>query len=467
MPAPPSDKPKQATITVKGLLDLIDEKCSKETCEALQKELSLLSGMLGVETPEEGEDPVPVTGAAFQLISNMVDSLKGDLTEKYPSAELLKKELTALWKCMTSKHTHHGEWADNWTYRDVVTVEDDNCLLGGGEDPAPDQIKVVTPVDIGSTVFHTVDGKHCLFESLVDDNTTEPSKASVLEGLWLNYCDLKEVIDCVLPRRIITDCHENCDDPNQDGVYEGKKLCERVDDLEECVICTVEDTDSVDLTKTNLPDGGASIKADIKLDPDKDNMLSVSSDGVLVLDTRGDLPAGAQTFVSGIIGTYSIVHGTTPVTRTATDKAGITMDVYEFQDNTLTLDPAKYKYLSVPGRKLVISGNASIGYWAEIEDKSLRCISPLQWGTVVYVDGKLVKSEGDKYAVNQSGNNSGLSDNFSFTVTTTGKPIAIKFAYVMTAVTDPGPTNQKLAAAGDGLQVDMGSATLTFTADIH
>ena len=103
---------------------------------------------------------------------------------------------------MYDKQQHHGMWKDNFTTRDVIPTED-MCLLDGEED-APKTIKVITPVDVGSTVFNIIEGKKCLFESLVDNNITEPTKLSVLEGKWINYCDIKAVIDCVLPRKIIT-----------------------------------------------------------------------------------------------------------------------------------------------------------------------------------------------------------------------------------------------------------------------
>ena len=55
---------------------------------------------------------------------------------------------------------------------------------------------------------------------------------SVLDGKWFNYCDLQEVVNCVIPRTKVTDCHHNCDDPNKDGVVENMTLCQRVEALE-------------------------------------------------------------------------------------------------------------------------------------------------------------------------------------------------------------------------------------------
>jgi hypothetical protein len=202
--------------------------------------------MLGLEDHKPSKPPVPgqplpkppvnkpLPDMAFQLISNMVSSLNvadKELKGKYPSALLLKEQLKALWTCLADKQQHHGMWKDNFTTRDVVPTED-MCVLDGEEDK-PKTIKVITPVDIGSTVFNIIEGKKCLFESLVDNNITEPTKKSVLEGKWINYCDIKAVIDCVLPRRLVTDCKEGCDkDKNKDGVIEDKTMCQRMEAVE-------------------------------------------------------------------------------------------------------------------------------------------------------------------------------------------------------------------------------------------
>jgi len=242
IPSPPSNRPKPPTITVEGLLKLINDKCDKETCGLLQVEIELLYLMLGLEEHRPtkpgtgGPDPKPpvvnppLPDMAFQLVSNMVGSLQGDLKDKYPSAALLKAQLKALWTCMYEKQEHHGMWKDNFTTRDVIPTND-MCLLDGAAD-VPKTIKVITPVDVGSTVFHIIEGKKCLFESLVDNNITEPSKLTVLEGKWINYCDIRAVIDCVLPRTIITNCKDKCDDPNKDGVHEGKTMCQRMEAVE-------------------------------------------------------------------------------------------------------------------------------------------------------------------------------------------------------------------------------------------
>jgi len=232
-------------ITVENLLKLIEAKCDKETCKLLQYEMELLYLLLGLDRPDKpgvpGVKPPVLDVTKFQLVSNMVDTLVGaDLKDKYPSAELLKKELMAIWKCMYNKQQHHGEWKDNFTYRNVsAPTGNANCIIDGGKDPAPGKIKVITPVDVGSTVFHTIGGKKCLFESLVDNNITPPSKLAVLDGLWINYCDIKEVIDCVIPRRKLVDCKDACSDPDKDGVIEDKKLCERV----KCIETQICDTD--------------------------------------------------------------------------------------------------------------------------------------------------------------------------------------------------------------------------------
>jgi len=300
------------TITIEDLLKLIETKCDKETCKLLSYEIGLLYLLLELDRDDHshpdhplhpgngggtnpgnpgGGTPIPpVHHKKFQLIKNMVQDLKGGkLKDHYPSAQLLKDELLKLWQCLANKLQHHGEWKDNWSFRDIQQLPGGNCLFEHGKDPAPGKIKVVTPVDVGSTVFHEIEGKHCLFESLVDNNITEPSKLAVLEGKWMNYCDLKEVIDCVLPRKIITNCKDKCDDPNKDGVHEDLVLCKRVSNLEECVICTVIDTNTVDLTKTRLPDNGStvkpsqvgnSIKADVIISKQPNNGIVAKPDGI-------------------------------------------------------------------------------------------------------------------------------------------------------------------------------------------
>ena len=230
IPTPPIQKPKPPGISVEGILKLIEQKCDKLTCAILQEEILMLYLLLGLEDHNPGNGgggDKPLPDMAFQLISNMVESLTGDLKGKYPSAEFLKVQLQMLWKCIYEKQQHHGEWKNNFTLREVIGTTS-KCLLDGETDYAPKTIKVITPVDVGSTVFNTIEGKKCLFESLVDGNITEPTKLTVLQGKWINYCDIKAVIDCVLPRQIITDCKDKCDDPNHDGVHEGKTMCERM-----------------------------------------------------------------------------------------------------------------------------------------------------------------------------------------------------------------------------------------------
>ncbi len=239
------------SISAKGLLELINQKCDKEICQLLQIEISLLFAIFELEhlrpdptlpivpvDPTDPTDPalpnVPAIPSkkAIQLVNNMVETLEGDLTGKYTSAKLLVRELKTLWDCMANKQQHHGEWDSNFVMRDIQSTTEDLCFYDG--DPAVSTIKIIVPVDVGSTVFHTVNGKRCLFESLVDNNIEEPSKMSVLEGKWLNYCDLKEVVDCVLPRAKITaiNCADACDDLDGDGIIEGKTMCERMEAVE-------------------------------------------------------------------------------------------------------------------------------------------------------------------------------------------------------------------------------------------
>ena len=258
---PRPGRPGGANVTLAELLRLINTKCDKETCEHVQVQIKLLYKVLGLVDfqpgpPDVGPNPDPDFGhrpeidlpskptpnpdpgfsikplpdLAFQLISNMVDSLEGDLEDKYPSAELLKEQLTLLWDCLNTKQTHHGEWEDNFTWR-KVTPSTDLCVLGGNEDTAPKAIRVIIPVDAGSTVFNTVNDRRCLYESLEDDNTSVPNPISVAEGKWINYCDIQDVIKCVLPSHIAS-CTEGCEDDSGTGVIQDPTLCERMDAVE-------------------------------------------------------------------------------------------------------------------------------------------------------------------------------------------------------------------------------------------
>ena len=468
--APGSSRPTPPKITIEDLLKLIESKCDKETCQLLQYEIELLYLLLELERPTlpPGTNPPgvivpPVHHKKFQLIANMVDTLQGGkLKDKYPSAQLLKDELLLLWQCMYNKQQHHGEWDKNFTYREVIKFGDnEKCLLDGGKDPAPDKLKVITPVDVGSTVFNTVDGKRCLFESLVDNNIVEPTKLSVLDGLWMNYCDLKEVIDCVLPRTKITDCKEACDDTNKDGVKEGKKLCKRVTDIEDCTICTVVDTNSVDLTKTKLANGvGNSLKADVKIDPDAKNLLSITPNGLLA--THDNLPVGAVTMISKVSGSTDVALDGHPDYK-ADDPSvvGSHWWWYEFGHESVILKASDYSYLKTVGENLVLTFNASVGYYiGNSKSSASEQVNPYQWGTVMYLDGKRVKAAGDMYSCNRLGDSSGLADNGSLTITTTGKDIKITVGYVA-AISDTSDPSSKTGAT---FSYDMASFTISFAA---
>jgi len=341
-----------ATITIEDLLKLIESKCDRDICKLLSYEMGLLYLLLELERPVNPVDPGPGGGGGtiippvhhkkFQLIKNMVDNLQGGkLKDHYPSAQLLKDELLKLWQCLSNKLQHHGEWKDNWTYRTVETIKGSSCLLEHGKDPSPEKIKVITPVDVGSTVFNTIEGKKCLFESLVDNNTTEPSKLSVLEGKWMNYCDLKTVIDCIIPRVKITDCKDACDDPNHDGVLEGRPLCE-------CVICTVVDTNTVNLTKTKLPKSkdnplgqGNSIKADVIISKQPGNGIVAKPDGIW-----GDHVVGFDLVKQAGGDVYKITMGNGKVftAKCCDDTVTLTSDAHTFKAETKPggVDKAKF-----------------------------------------------------------------------------------------------------------------------------
>jgi hypothetical protein len=278
---------------------------------------------------------------------------------------------------MADKHTHHGEWADNWTYRDVVAV-DDACLLDGGKDPAPDKIKVITPVNVGSTVFHTVDGKHCLFESLVDNNVTPPSKLAVLEGLWLSYCDLREVIDCVLPRVKLTDCKTNCDDPNDDGVVEGKTLCERVTTNTSNI---TKNTDSiVELDDCVFPVGKPSLCERV-------DCLTACCTSIT------GIPSGNVQASRGIPGLHQV-----DFQHDAPDFVGTpsTYSKWYREPFVLTVKVADYPYLAVAGRKINVTLTGYINYAA---DK----LVDNQWATEVDFRGAPLSFDSEPVII-QNGN---------------------------------------------------------------
>jgi hypothetical protein len=374
-----------------------------------------LSKCVPGDGPSKPKPPV-LPGVAFQLISNMVSSLSGDLKDKYPSAELLKIQLKALWECLYDKQQHHGMWKDNFTIRTVEREEDDKCLLDGEVDPAPKTIKVITPVDVGSTVFNMIEGKKCLFESLVDNNTTEPTKLSVLQGKWINYCDVKDVIDCVLPRKIITDCHDKCDDPNHDGVHEDPTLCE-------CTICKVVDTYSIDLTKTKLPGTGNSIKADLIHQNTSCIKLAVDSKG-LKADAVISPKAGNKLtctpdglFVAKPVPPF---FATAHVRNDSVKKIQIGSSNVAFGNVSITIDPVDYPIFATAGNKVSV---AIVYTW----DGCVTGVSgDPRWSIVVALDGHVIKPHDSLMAgIDGTGSNQVYTDTYAFTLTTTGHPMTI------------------------------------------
>ena len=402
---PVPSRPPLATITIEELLKLIESKCDKATCEYLKEEIDKLNELLGVD-PTNPDTP----DIAFQLVSNMVESLEGDLTDRYPSAELLKTQLQSLWKCMYDKHQHHGEWVDNYVVRDVNKEEDENCLIDGDPNSIPDTIKVIVPVDVGSTVFHTIDGRRCLYESLIDNNTEEPSALGVLEGKWLNYCDVQDVISCVLPRRKVEDCTETCDDPNNDGVIEEATLCERVTKVEECC------------------------------------------------KNQTGLPAGAVTFVSQVEGEFTLVHDRdSAITHKRIDNA----DWYWYKTlcSTKTFSKDDYAYLKTTGKDIILSNNATAAYRLIVTNSS--SIGPHQWDTRITVNGNVVKDFGDMYACNVDGKYHSVADTSSSTVQTNNEDLVVDFCYGILFIEKDDGT---WAVVGDEFKTDMASSTILFNA---
>lgn len=60
----------------------------------------------------------------------------------------------------------------------------------------------------------------------------------------------------------------------------GKSLVERIDEISGKSITTVENTETVTLTKTDAVDGTQKIKADVNLSADENNILLIKNDGV-------------------------------------------------------------------------------------------------------------------------------------------------------------------------------------------
>ncbi len=401
IPAPLAHRPSSPTVSVEGLLKLIDAKCDEEICGFIQGEITLLFMLLGLEghrppppatfnfIPALPTTPVAgvVTPAAqfnfsatspgvpvkvIQLISNMVETLNGDLTNKYASAELLKKEIKTIWECLYNKQQHHGDWDTNFIIRDLLHSEDDHCLFDGDPNSIPNTIKVVVPVDVGSTVFHTVNGERQLFGSLVDNNITEPSQASVDAGKWINYSDTTKIADAM------------------------------------------------------------------------------------------NLATAAHTFRDVVIGRVDIVHD--GINGITTKDAISTREDYTFDEDTFTLDVNKYKYLAVAGRKIKVTGTATVGYHLDTTDKTLSTMD-YQWGTAIHVAGSLEKHPGHLYTYNKSGGNSALTDTFSFDLVTTGNSLVITFAHMFRVYTLKG-TTPTTATIGDTLTVDTASCTLAFNAEV-
>ena len=161
------------------------------------------------------------------------------------------------------------------------------------------------------------------------------------------------------------------------------------------------------------------------------------------------LPVGAVNFSNTISGSFAIVHdGTGEVDGTVTK--------YEHLCNEQTLTVADYPYLGVAGRNLVLVMNNSIGYNMECTQTTPAYY--WQWGTILYVNGVIVKDSEDGYMLNNSGFNSGMSDNSVVTVVTDGNDIVLKSCYVYLVTTAN-------ATIGDTLNIDVTATTVTFAGE--
>ena len=100
----------------------------------------------------------------------------------------------------------------------VITGDIDSCALG-----LPGEVIQRIPFMEGDVANY----KGCLWESLVNNNITEPTLKNQRDGLWLNKCSLIDAINCLFPVEDNASCEEGCDE-----VKALPTLCERVTELE-------------------------------------------------------------------------------------------------------------------------------------------------------------------------------------------------------------------------------------------
>lgn len=462
-----------------------DTKPDKLELEILLARLTVCCADIPILREEFEQLKIDILNGAegYQLVANMVSSLDGDLTDKYPSALLLLGELQKLWECIYTRHKHYGEWTSNVVTQTVID-SNDNCLVEG--ENSVDILSQVK-IDVGDTVTHN----GSVWESLCEDNDTEP----VVGDCWLNLSTLAiptvEEIDCNMVGFLQFDtCAEM-------EAYTGTDDCPLLDgqlgvttdndcfELYKFVVGTTVtpiDVDNCDFqvgsvvsttskwvnylycngVEPRLTDLEECCEDRIAKDNEQDGRLD-AIDGTLASQTG--LPVGAITFVSTVSGTYSqVVDGNyTDTTGVIAGSAWTPVDNYEFLDATKTFTKVDYPYLATVGKKVHIELMAAIGYFVDMVSNTIvKSVQPYQWGTRVYINGALVHSSAsDGYALNKSGHNSGLADSASFEFITNNTDMEVRFVYVLTAGTNATGYN-----IGDSLEVDMGVATISFIGEV-
>lgn len=142
------------------------------------------------------------------------------------------------------------------------------------------------------------------------------------------------------------------------------------------------------------------------------------------------LPAGLQSYVSGITGSYTTdFTAGSPARLPLVEAANPDPDAryYRCIDTTpIILDPADFCALGVAGNRITVDIDVRIGYFMDAPNTPRTNLGPYQWGFAVFVNGVFNGDTGpDHYATHNSGENENISERAPFLITSTGAPIAI------------------------------------------
>jgi len=182
--------PTSEVTTLNDILALIATKGSAELSSSNQAAIASLVAEVKTLQEQVGDGEESIDHSKYQLISNMINELDGDLDGKYPSAALLKEGLISLWQCVNTKNKHYGLWSENTVMQNITP--DAGCLIVDNDVPPTQKVQV--PIGIGDTVIGA-DG--CIYESLQENNTCEPTVESVYEGAYRSNCLEREILDRV------------------------------------------------------------------------------------------------------------------------------------------------------------------------------------------------------------------------------------------------------------------------------